>query len=129
MEDLSDSIPCSSIAVDSVLRMSSAGVIWGSCFGPFDAKRHGKFCFFSPMLVCLDIGFWGDKSGLFAAIFSFANCGIQRYRQQKDWVNTLAAGVVAGAAFGAGTRNWKQVAGITGLFCTFFQFAKDSKSV
>ncbi|KAL6564178.1 hypothetical protein OROMI_015628 [Orobanche minor] len=41
MEDLSDSTPCSSIAVDSVIRMSSAGVIWGSCYGPFDAKRLG----------------------------------------------------------------------------------------
>ncbi|XP_020549827.1 outer envelope pore protein 16-4, chloroplastic isoform X4 [Sesamum indicum] len=106
-EDFSVSTPCSSIAVDSVLRMSSAGVIWGACFGPFDARRLG----------------------IFAAIFSFTHCGMQRYRRKKDWVNTLAAGVLAGAAFGAGTRNWKQVAGITGLFCTLFQFAQDSKSV
>ncbi|KAK6120193.1 hypothetical protein DH2020_046099 [Rehmannia glutinosa] len=129
MEDLSDSIPCSSIAVDSVLRMSSAGVIWGSCFGPFDAKRHGLSGSARAAYTAKLVGKCGFSCGLFAAIFSFANCGIQRYRQQKDWVNTLAAGVVAGAAFGAGTRNWKQVAGITGLFCTFFQFAKDSKSV
>lgn len=25
--------------------------------------------------------------GLFAAIFSFSHCGIQRYRRQKDWVS------------------------------------------
>ncbi|KAL7145761.1 hypothetical protein ABFS83_07G108000 [Erythranthe nasuta] len=41
-------------------------------------------------------------------------------------VNTLTAGAVAGAAFGAGTRNWKQVACFTGLFLSFFQLAKDS---
>ncbi|KAL8061769.1 hypothetical protein ABFX02_02G106200 [Erythranthe guttata] len=84
-----------------------AGFIWGSCFGPFDAKRLG----------------------LFAAIFSFSHCGLERYRRKKDWVNTLTAGAVAGAAFGAGTRNWKQVACFTGLFLSFFQLAKDSRSV
>lgn len=41
----------------------------------------------------------------------------------------MSAGVVAGAAFGAGTRNWKQVAGFSGIFCTVFQLIKDSKSV
>lgn len=41
----------------------------------------------------------------------------------------MSAGVVAGAAFGAGTQNWKQVAIVTGLSCTFFQLVKDSRSV
>lgn len=29
--------------------------------------------------------------GLFAAIFSFSHCGIQRYRRQKDWVSQCIA--------------------------------------
>ncbi|KAL1542637.1 outer envelope pore protein 16-4, chloroplastic-like isoform X2 [Salvia divinorum] len=124
-----DHMPCSSIAVDSVLRLSSAGAIWGACYGPFDAKRLGLTGSYRASYIAKTVGKCGFYCGLFAAIFSFSHCGIQRYRRQKDWVNTLSAGVVAGAAFGAGTRNWKQVAGITGLSCTFFQFAKDSKSV
>ncbi|KAH6754882.1 hypothetical protein C2S52_023671 [Perilla frutescens var. hirtella] len=127
--DLSDSVPCSSIAVDSVLRMSSAGVIWGSCYAPFDTKKLGLSGSSRASYIVKSVSKCGFSCGLFAAIFSFSHCGIQRYRRQKDWVNTLSAGVVAGAAFGAGTRNWKQVAALTGLFCTFFQYAKDSKSV
>lgn len=42
-------------------------------------------------------------------------------------VNVLTAGVVAGAAFGAGTRNWKQVAGATGLVCLLCHVAEDSR--
>ncbi|PIN07209.1 hypothetical protein CDL12_20226 [Handroanthus impetiginosus] len=109
-EDFSDSVPCSSLAVDSVLRMSSAGVIWGSCFGPFDAKRQGLSGGVRASFIVKTVGRCGFACGLFAAMFSFAHCGIQRYRRQKDWVNSFAAGAIAGAAFGAGTRNWKQVA-------------------
>ncbi|KAL3648043.1 hypothetical protein CASFOL_009011 [Castilleja foliolosa] len=129
MEDLSDSAPCSSLAVDRVLRMSFAGVVWGSCCGPFDAKNLGLSGSARAAYTAKLVAKYGFSCGFFGAIFSFANCGIERYRQRKDWVNTLAAGVVAGAAFGVGTRNWKQVAATTGLFCTFAQFAKDSTSV
>ncbi|KAK4407002.1 UNVERIFIED_CONTAM: Outer envelope pore protein 16-4, chloroplastic [Sesamum angustifolium] len=128
-EDFSVSTPCSSLAIDSVLRMSSAGVIWGACFGPFDARRLGLSGSARASYIAKTVGQCGFSCGIFAAIFTFTHCGMQRYRQKKDWVNTLAAGALAGAAFGAGTRNWKQVAGITGLFCTLFQFAQDSKSV
>uniref|UniRef100_M1C818 Protein translocase n=1 Tax=Solanum tuberosum TaxID=4113 RepID=M1C818_SOLTU len=126
--DIADDVPCSSIAVDSVIRMGTviyssyssslyeiqlflnllllqAGLIWGSCSGPYDAS----------------------KLGMFAAIFSSTRCGFQRYRRRNDWVNVLTAGVVAGAAFGAGTRNWKQVAGATGLVCLLCHVAEDSR--
>ncbi|EYU46659.1 hypothetical protein ABFS82_04G020800 [Erythranthe guttata] len=129
MEDFSESVPCSSLAVDSVLRMSSAGFIWGSCFGPFDAKRLGLSGSARASFIARTVGQCGFSCGLFAAIFSFSHCGLERYRRKKDWVNTLTAGAVAGAAFGAGTRNWKQVACFTGLFLSFFQLAKDSRSV
>ncbi|XP_022875783.1 outer envelope pore protein 16-4, chloroplastic isoform X2 [Olea europaea var. sylvestris] len=117
--DFFDEAPCSSIAVDSIIRMGTAGVIWGSCVGPFDANK----------LVAKLVGQYGLHWGFFAAIFSFTHCGIQRYRGKKDWVNTFTAGVAAGAAFGAGTRNWKQVAGVTGLVCTLYHFAENSRSV
>ncbi|KAL8530972.1 hypothetical protein ACS0TY_007839 [Phlomoides rotata] len=128
-DDLSDSVPCSSIAVDSALRMSSAGLLWGSCVGPFDAKRQGLSGSARTLLIAKTVGKLGFSCGLFGAIFSFSHCGIQRYRQRKDWVNTLSAGVLAGAAICAGTRNWKPVAFNIGLFCTFIEFVKDHKSV
>ncbi|KAG8389495.1 hypothetical protein BUALT_Bualt02G0235400 [Buddleja alternifolia] len=125
-ENFSDCVPCSSLAVDSVIRMSSAGVIWGSCVGPFDAKRLGLSGSARASFIAKSVGQCGFSCGLFAAIFSFAHCGIQRYRGQKDWVNTLAAGVVAGAAFGAGTRNWKQVAGVTGNHWPLYEECKEA---
>ncbi|CAA0828211.1 Outer envelope pore protein 16-4- chloroplastic [Striga hermonthica] len=110
MDDPSDSAPCSSLAVDYVLRTSYAGAIWGFCHGPFDAKSLGLSGSARATHTAKLMGKYGFSCGLFAALFAFTNCGVQRYRQRKDWVNTLAAGVVAGAAFGAGTRDWKQVA-------------------
>ncbi|XP_020549826.1 uncharacterized protein LOC105163121 isoform X3 [Sesamum indicum] len=112
-EDFSVSTPCSSIAVDSVLRMSSvylAVPVHRTLPRQLaSAAFHVEYLLQYFLLLTVECkGIGGRKTGL---------------------VNTLAAGVLAGAAFGAGTRNWKQVAGITGLFCTLFQFAQDSKSV
>lgn len=36
---------------------------------------------------------------------------------------------MAGAAIAAGTRNWKQVAGVCGLVCALYQAADDPKSI
>lgn len=102
--DPADDMPCSSLAVDSVLRMGSvsipnrrfpiaawwsssivwcfslarcfrnylcclkqknslqAGVIWGACYGPFDAKRLGKFdfSFFQLLFPCLHLGYLAE---------------------------------------------------------------------
>ncbi|XP_052187862.1 uncharacterized protein LOC127798372 isoform X4 [Diospyros lotus] len=33
--------PCSSLAVDSILRIGTAGLIWGLCFGPYGAGKLG----------------------------------------------------------------------------------------
>ncbi|EPS59374.1 hypothetical protein M569_15434 [Genlisea aurea] len=123
-EDLSDSVPCSSIAVDSSIRLGAAGAIWGSCFGPYESRKLGLTRGARMAFIAKSIG----HNGISCAIFSFTHCGIQRYRHQKDLVSTFAAGAIAGAAFGAGTGNWKQAAAITGLFCTIFHFAKDSTS-
>ncbi|MCD7468046.1 hypothetical protein HAX54_005833 [Datura stramonium] len=87
--DIPDDVLCPSVAVDSACRMGTAGLIWGSCTGPYDA----------------------NKLGMFAAIFSSTRCGLQKYRRRNDWVNVLTAGIVAAAL--VGHRNWKQVAGAT----------------
>lgn len=125
--DIADDIPCSSIAVDSVIRMGTAGLIWGSCSGPYDANKLGLSGINRASFIAKSVGRLGFQWGLFAAIFSSTRCGFQRYRRRNDWVNVLTAGVVAGAAFGAGTRNWKQVAGATGLVCLLCHVAEDSR--
>ncbi|KAB5527428.1 hypothetical protein DKX38_021275 [Salix brachista] len=40
-EELIGAVPCSSLAVDSILRVGTAGAIWGSCIGPYDARKRG----------------------------------------------------------------------------------------
>ncbi|CAI9757385.1 unnamed protein product [Fraxinus pennsylvanica] len=117
--DFFDTAPCSSIAVDSVIRMGTVSVIWGSCVGPFDANKLGFTGIARVSFVAKSVGQYGLKWGYFAAIFSFTHCGIQRYRGKKDWVNV-------GAAFATGTQNWKQVAGVV---CTLYHFADSSRSV
>ncbi|CAI0469696.1 unnamed protein product [Linum tenue] len=40
-EELMKVAPCSSLAVDSILRVGTAGLIWGSCIAPYDARKQG----------------------------------------------------------------------------------------
>ncbi|XP_050109364.1 uncharacterized protein LOC126588330 isoform X6 [Malus sylvestris] len=37
-----DVVPCSSVTVDSILRIGTAGAIWGLCAGPHDARKQGE---------------------------------------------------------------------------------------
>ncbi|KAA8543091.1 hypothetical protein F0562_021414 [Nyssa sinensis] len=120
-------VPCSSLAVDSILRVGTAGLIWGLCTGPYDANKIGLTGIGRASFVAKSVGKFGFQCGLFGGIFSFTRCGIQRYRKQNDWVNALIAGAVAGAAVGAGTRSWKQVAGMAGLVSAFCAVADNSK--
>ncbi|XP_054802838.1 uncharacterized protein LOC129306324 isoform X2 [Prosopis cineraria] len=34
-------VPCSSLAVESIIRVGTAGAIWGLCSGPYDARKQG----------------------------------------------------------------------------------------
>nr|GEX64879.1 outer envelope pore protein 16-4, chloroplastic [Tanacetum cinerariifolium] len=79
--------------------------------GPVCCEQKGLTGIDRASFVAKTVGKYGFQCGLFAGIFSFTRCGIGRYRKKNDWVNALVAGGVAGAAIGAGTRNWKQVAG------------------
>ncbi|XP_022001958.1 outer envelope pore protein 16-4, chloroplastic isoform X2 [Helianthus annuus] len=105
--ELYHDVPCSSIAVESIISVGTGGLIWGLCSGSYDAKQKG----------------------LFAGIFSFTRCGIRRYRKKSDWVNALVAGGVAGAAIGAGTRNWRQVAVMTAFLSGFCAIADQSRAI
>ncbi|XAR58432.1 hypothetical protein NMG60_11013817 [Bertholletia excelsa] len=126
--EIGDDVPCSSLAVDSILRIGTAGVIWGLCTGPYDANKQGLASLARASFVAKCAGKFGFQCGLFAGVFSVTRCGIQRYRNKNDWVNALMAGAIAGAAVGAGTRSWKQVAGMSGLLSAFCAIAGDSIS-
>ncbi|XP_073283289.1 uncharacterized protein [Primulina huaijiensis] len=86
--DLSDSVPCSSIAVNSVIRVSSESLSnFGRLIFTTDTvvKQWYPFIFVCFVKLFRSIGHdSNDVYRLFAAIFSFAHCGIQRYRRRKD---------------------------------------------
>ncbi|GMN37984.1 hypothetical protein TIFTF001_007256 [Ficus carica] len=109
-EQLERIAPCSSLAVESIIRVGTARSIAG----------------------------FGFQCGLVAGIFTSTRCGLQRYRRKDDlfyhslvhsktmksptdaiiefWkVNSLVAGAAAGAAVAASTRSWSQVVGTTCL--------------
>ncbi|XP_052187860.1 outer envelope pore protein 16-4, chloroplastic isoform X2 [Diospyros lotus] len=117
--------PCSSLAVDSILRIGTAGLIWGLCFGPYGAGLTGVA---RASFVAKSAGRHGFQFGLFAGVFSYTRCGIQRYRDRNDWLNALTAGAVAGAAAVAGSPNWKQVAALAGLASAVFAAVDDHRS-
>lgn len=51
------------------------------------------------------------------------------YAPVSQQMNALVAGAVAGAVIGAGSRNWKQVAGMASIISTFCAVADYSKPV
>ncbi|KAL9247156.1 hypothetical protein vseg_020619 [Gypsophila vaccaria] len=117
MEDelLEADTPCSSIAVDSIVRVSTAGALWGSCIGPFDANKLGLTGFPRASFVAKSIGKTSFQCGVFAGVFALTRCGIQNYRGRSDVINSAAAGGVVGALIAAGTRSRKQVVGMAAL--------------
>ncbi|KAJ4727692.1 outer envelope pore protein 16-4, chloroplastic [Melia azedarach] len=127
-EELSDVVPCSSLAVDSILRVGTAGAIWGLCTGPAQARKRGLGGVGQASFVAKSIGKYGFQCGLVAGVFTSTRCGIQRYRRQNDWVNAFIAGAVAGAAVAAGTRRWTQVIGMAGLVSAFSAAADYSRT-
>ncbi|KAB1202331.1 Outer envelope pore protein 16-4, chloroplastic [Morella rubra] len=129
MEDeLYGVVPCSSIAVDSILRVGTAGAIWGLCMGPYDARKQGLTGPARASFVAKTIAKFGFQCGLVAGIYGATRCGIQRYRGRNDWVNGLVAGAIAGAAVAARTRSWTQVVGMAGMVSVFSAAADYSRT-
>ncbi|KAM2353508.1 hypothetical protein ACFXTH_008069 [Malus domestica] len=119
-----DVVPCSSVTVDSTLRIGTAGAIWGLCAGPHDARKQGLAGAAQLAFVARSAGTFGVQYGLVAGICTLTHCGLQRYRGKSDWVNGLVAGVVAGGAIAAMTRRWTQVIPMACLVSAF-QVATD----
>ncbi|XP_050138400.1 outer envelope pore protein 16-4, chloroplastic-like isoform X3 [Malus sylvestris] len=82
-----DVVPCSSVAVDSILRIGTAGVIWGLCSGPHDARKQGLTGAAQAAFVARSAGACGVQYGLVAGICTVTHCGLQRYRGKSDWVS------------------------------------------
>ncbi|XP_068311529.1 outer envelope pore protein 16-4, chloroplastic-like isoform X1 [Pyrus communis] len=114
-----DVVPCSSVAVDSILRIGTAGAIWGLCSGPHDARKQGLTGAAQAAFVARSAGACGVQYGLVAGICTVTHCGLQRYRGKSDWVNGLVAGAVAGGAIAAMTRSWTQVIPMACLVSAF----------
>ncbi|VFQ59618.1 unnamed protein product [Cuscuta campestris] len=87
--DVAGEFPCSSIAVESVLRIGTAGLIWGGLTGHRDSGKQGIATLARVPFIARSVGRFGFQWGLFAAIFSFAHCSIQRYRRRADLVGFL----------------------------------------
>ncbi|WCJ22219.1 Mitochondrial import inner membrane translocase subunit Tim17/Tim22/Tim23 family protein [Euphorbia peplus] len=115
MEDVKGMTPCSSLGVHSAIQVGTAGGIWGSCLGPHQARQIGLTGTARAVFVGKSIGKFSFQFGLVGGVCALTRCGVQRYRGKNDWVNAFIGGAAAGAVFSAGTRNWRQVAGIAGL--------------
>ncbi|WJX13680.1 hypothetical protein P8452_04048 [Trifolium repens] len=127
-EHLDDVVPCSSLAVESILRVGTAGAIWGLCTGPYDARIQGLKGIPKAYFVANSVRVFGTQCGLVAGVFSITRCGVKKYRRRNDWVNGLIGGAVAGAAVAARTRSWPQVIGMAGLVSVFCAAADYSRT-
>ncbi|XP_022769809.1 outer envelope pore protein 16-4, chloroplastic [Durio zibethinus] len=127
-EELTSVVPCSSIVVESVLRVGTAGALWGFCSAPYDARKKGLTGISQASFVAKSVGKFGFQCGLVAGIFVMTRCGLQRYRKQNDQINTLIAGAVAGAAVAARTRSWTKMIGMACIVSAFSAAADFSRT-
>ncbi|XP_019427765.1 PREDICTED: outer envelope pore protein 16-4, chloroplastic-like [Lupinus angustifolius] len=127
MEDDLDSVPCSSLAVESSIRVATAGAIWGCCLGPYQANQRGLKGMDKALFVANATGKFGLKCGFIAGVFSVTRCGLRRHRGRQDWVNGFIAGGITGAAVAVASRNRSQVIGmatIVSVFCGAVDYAR-----
>ncbi|OMO81940.1 Mitochondrial inner membrane translocase subunit Tim17/Tim22/Tim23/peroxisomal protein PMP24 [Corchorus olitorius] len=88
-EELLGTVPCSSLAVETALRLGTAGALWGYCSAPNEARRKGLTGIPQASFVAKTVGKYGFQCGFVAGVFTLTRCGLQRYRGQNDWVSTL----------------------------------------
>ncbi|XP_010519337.1 PREDICTED: outer envelope pore protein 16-4, chloroplastic isoform X1 [Tarenaya hassleriana] len=127
-EEQMSSVPCSSLAVESAIRVATAGGIFGFCAGPREGRRIGLTGVPQASYVAKYVGRFGFQCGLVGGVFTMTHCGLQRYRGRNDWVNALIAGAVAGGAVAVRTRNLTQVVGTAGLVSAFSVLANYSRT-
>ncbi|KAJ8422709.1 hypothetical protein Cgig2_002693 [Carnegiea gigantea] len=128
--------PCSSMAVDSILRVGTAGVLWGLCTAPHDAAKlvHMKM-WYEPVdgLYECEVTLSCLLCSACTSIAGFAIGGLGLICLDKpsvSWrndlayddvvcvlleINSAAAGAIAGAVIAASTRSRKHVAVMAAL--------------
>ncbi|XP_061347297.1 outer envelope pore protein 16-4, chloroplastic isoform X2 [Gastrolobium bilobum] len=97
MEEDLHVVPCSSLAVECIIRIGTAGAIWGLCVGPYDARQQGLTGLAQASFVAKSARNFGIRCGLVAGLYSITRCGIQSYRKQNDWVELLLLGLEVGS--------------------------------
>ncbi|KNA16315.1 hypothetical protein SOVF_090220 [Spinacia oleracea] len=112
---IEEDTPCSSFVVESIVRVGTAGALWGLCSGPSEATKLGLAGFARASFLAKSIGVNSVQCGIFSGIFTVARCGIQTYRGRADAVNAAGAGAIVGAAIAVGTRSKKEIAGMAAL--------------
>ncbi|OIT02909.1 PREDICTED: outer envelope pore protein 16-4, chloroplastic-like [Nicotiana attenuata] len=61
--DIPADVPCSSTAVNSIIRMGTAGLIWGSCSGPYEANKLGLAGINRASFIAKSVGRFGFQWG------------------------------------------------------------------
>ncbi|VVB06665.1 unnamed protein product [Arabis nemorensis] len=127
-EELISAVPCSSLTIESVIRVATAGGLYGFCAGPRDARRIGLTGVSQASHVAKSIGKFGFQCGLVSGVFTMTHCAVQRYRGKNDWVNAMVGGAVAGAAVAIRTRKWTHVIATAGLVSVFSVLANSTRT-
>ncbi|CAJ1969713.1 unnamed protein product [Sphenostylis stenocarpa] len=124
-ENLDGVTPCSSVAVEAIIRVGAAGAIWGLCAGPYDARQQGLTGIAKASFVANSVSRSGIRCGFLAGIFSVTRCGVQKYRGQNDWsCLTIRDGwsqycLVITGSFLPDYRSWISRALLLAQFCQF----------
>ncbi|XP_070664690.1 outer envelope pore protein 16-4, chloroplastic isoform X4 [Malus domestica] len=109
-----DVVPCSSVTVDSILRIGTAGAIWGLCAGPHDARKKGEVGWNVWSSVCIGL------KDLLLEFVLLLTAGFNDIGERAiGLVNGVVAGAVAGGAIAAMTRSWTQVIPMACLVSAF----------
>ncbi|XP_023548995.1 outer envelope pore protein 16-4, chloroplastic-like isoform X2 [Cucurbita pepo subsp. pepo] len=81
MEDeLNGVVPCSSLAVESTIRVGTAGALWGLCMGPYNSRKNGLSGVDHAAFVAKSVG----KNGFQCAKQIDCGCGRRSCNCYKD---------------------------------------------
>ncbi|KAJ0620823.1 putative mitochondrial import inner membrane translocase subunit TIM22 [Helianthus annuus] len=61
--ELYHDVPCSSIAVESIISVGTGGLIWGLCSGSYDAKQKGLTGVSRASFLAKTVGKYGFQCG------------------------------------------------------------------
>ncbi|KAE8009474.1 hypothetical protein FH972_005911 [Carpinus fangiana] len=125
MEDeLHGVVPCSSLAVDSILRVGTVPKL-DLFFNMRRRSANSAFNVVNELMVSLT-----QVSNVRMCLSQeLKSTGYCLFRPDMiAYVNGLVAGAVAGAAVAARTRNWTQVIGMAGLVSAFSAAADYSRT-